>query len=130
MAQHIACFWNTAIEKMQWCSFLRTTYDARRTVVVTHDVRRTTHDLLSNQCHGYVTDNLERRRAHLVERILCCMPVRIIEVHNVDRMNPGLLQRHMIVRERVLHARNELAFVPALGGNPPHVLHHLRGERG
>src|SRR5881628_1240733 len=63
MAQHIACFWNTAIEKMQWCSFLRTTYDARRTVVVTHDVRRTTYGC----CHA-------RRTTHDARSIVEPMP--------------------------------------------------------
>src|SRR5436189_2274349 len=47
---------------------------------------------LPHQRYSYVTDYLLGGRAHLVDRVLVRVPVRIIEVHHVDRVDPGLLE--------------------------------------
>src|SRR6266480_2151900 len=82
---------------------------------------RIPHSALSaHQCYSDITDNLERRRTHLVYRIVGGMPVWIVEVHEVDRVDAHLLQRDVVVGQGVLHAGDEDATVAQVGGDPPH----------
>src|SRR5439155_20456816 len=60
-----------------------------------------------HQRYSYVTDYLQGSRAHLVDRVLGRVPVRIIEVHHVDRVDPGFLERHVVVRQAVPDAGYE-----------------------
>src|SRR5437867_3432599 len=47
----------------------------------------THHALLSDQRYRHITDNLQARRAHFIQRVLRRVPERIVEVDDVDRMN-------------------------------------------
>jgi hypothetical protein len=48
--------------------------------------------LLSYQSNGDITNNLQALGTDLVDRILGRVPIRIIEIHDVDRANPDFLQ--------------------------------------
>src|SRR5712691_7217630 len=67
----------------------------------THDVRRTTHDLLSYQSNGDITNSLQRRRAHLVDSVVRRVMIREIEVDHIDGPDPRLLQGHVVVGEEI-----------------------------
>src|SRR5205823_11839257 len=54
------------------------------------------------------------------------MPVWIVEVHDVDRVDAQLLQRDVVIGQGVLHAGDEDATVAQVGGGVPHPVHHLR----
>src|SRR5439155_17157399 len=54
---------------------------------------RTPHSaLLPHQRHRYIANYLERRRAHLIDRVFRRVPVRVVEVHDVDRVDARFLQ--------------------------------------
>jgi hypothetical protein len=54
------------------------------------------------------------------------MPGGVVEVDHIDRVYPNLLERHMIVGQRMPYARHEIARVPTVGSHPPDLLHDLR----
>src|SRR2546422_5875451 len=69
---------------------------------------RTPHSALSpHQRHRYIANYLERRGTHLVDRVFRRVPVRVVEVHDVDRVDARFLQGDVIVGQRLLHARSE-----------------------
>src|SRR2546426_203005 len=88
---------------------------------------------LARQRHGHVPDDLERRRTHLVYRILRRMPVAVagtvVEVHDVDGMDAGLLEGDVVVDEGRLDLRNEVPLVAERARGAPDAVHHLRRER-
>src|SRR2546422_4982050 len=82
---------------------------------------RTPHSALSpHQRHRYIANYLERRGTHLVDRVFRRVPVRVVEVHDVDRVDARFLQGDVIVGQRLLHAGDEDAPVAQVGGDPPH----------
>ena len=62
-----------------------------------------------HQTHGYITNRFETRGGDLVYRVIRRVPRGIVEVHDVDRADAGLLQLEMIVDERVFGSGDEVA---------------------
>src|SRR5437763_1766391 len=85
--------------------------------------------LSAHQCHRHITDHLQRRRTHLVDRVFRRVPVRVVEVHHVDRMDAHPLQSHVVVDEGGFDAGQENPAVAQIGGGAPHAVHDLGGER-
>src|SRR5205814_2428785 len=81
--------------------------------------------LLPYQSNGNITNNLQALSAHLVDRVFSRVPVWIVEIHHVDRVDADLLQRYMIVGECMPDSRDELVLIAAVGGNSPDSLHDL-----
>src|SRR5438552_2063774 len=79
----------------------------------------------AHQRDSDISDNLERSGTHLVDRILGRVPVRIIEVHHVDRVDPDLLARHVVVRQAVPDAGYKSAAVAQVRSGAPHTIHHF-----
>src|SRR2546430_17680320 len=57
------------------------------------------------------------------------MPVGIVEVHHVDRVDARLLQSHVVVDEGGFDAGQENPAVAQVRGGAPHAAHDLGGER-
>ena len=55
-----------------------------------------------HQRHRHVAHDLQARGAHLVDRVVLGVPRGIVEVHDVDGSDAGLLQLQVIVDQRVL----------------------------
>src|SRR5688572_7832111 len=70
--------------------------------------------------------DVERLRAHLVRRVLGRVPVWIVEIDDVDRADPHVVERHMVVADRWSCARNEDVAVAQFFGDVPHPRDHLR----
>src|SRR5439155_18226707 len=87
----------------------------------------------AHQRHRHVPYDLERRRTHLVYRILRGVPVAVagtvVEIHDVDRVDTGLLERDVVVDEGRLDLRNEVTLVAELVRGAPDAVHHLRSKR-
>src|SRR6185503_11060740 len=85
--------------------------------------------LLPHQRYGDITDNLQARRAHFVDRILGCVVVRKSEVDHIDRVDASLLQRDVVVGKRFTRGGREHPPVAEALGGVPNALHNLRRAR-
>jgi len=59
---------------------------------------------LPYQSNGDITNNLQALRAHLVDRVFRRVVIRKIKVDHIDRPIPCLLQRHVVIDERLTGA--------------------------
>ena len=87
--------------------------------------------LLSYESYSHITNYLERFGANLVDRVFGGMPIGVVEIHDVDRVDSHFLQCDVIIGERVPHIRHELALVSPSRRDAPHAPHDLgrEGER-
>src|SRR5439155_1323013 len=111
----------------------RETRDLRHVGAVEVDAltgeQRPPRHLLSHERDRHITHDLKRRGTDFVDRIVGGMPVRVVEVHDVDRVDARLLQRDVVVSQGVPHAGYEHAAVAQVGSDSPHPVHDLRCHR-
>src|SRR2546425_1980529 len=85
--------------------------------------------LLSDQGHRYITHNLQRFRAHLIDRVFRRVMIGEIEVDDVDGMDTGVLQRYVVVGEGLTGPGYEHPRIPEPIRRLPDALHDLRRGR-
>src|SRR5258706_7200505 len=82
--------------------------------------------LLPYQSNGDITNNLQTLRAQLVDRVFVRVMIRKIKVDHIDRPNSRLLQRHVVIDERLTGAGLEDSSVAEPLRGLPYALNHLR----
>src|SRR5438477_2930022 len=82
--------------------------------------------LLPYQSNGDITNNLQTLRTHLVDRVFRGVVIRKIKVDYIDRPNACLLQRDVIINERLTGAGLEDPPVAESLRGLPHALDDFR----